>query len=353
MPDLKLINISKTFSELVALKKISLELKEGELLVVLGPSGCGKSTLLRLIAGLEELDDGEIYIGDKRVDKLRPKDRNVAMVFQNYSLYPHMSVRKNLAFPLKIAKESKEYILQQVTQTAELLGLSEKLNARPAQLSGGQRQRVAVGRAIIRNPSLFLLDEPFSNLDANLRTKMQREIVRIQKKMNTTTVHVTHDQAEALTMADRIALLDKGKLVQLGTPEDLYSSPANIFVADFLGFPKINLIEGDIDSGILHPFGIEIPAEHRNTNYSSVTIGIRPENIIINQNGSHEGLVVDSVYLGDQYVITLDYNKSKIVVSGEKNPLEIGKIVNFTFDIENILLFSRLNGSLLIRDNQA
>lgn len=344
MPLLKLNNISKSFSGISALEDISLELSEGELLVILGPSGCGKSTLLRLIAGLEELDSGEIFIGEKRVDKLHPKDRNVAMVFQNYSLYPHMSVKKNLAFPLKIAKESKGYITKQVAKTAELLDLTDKLNARPAQLSGGQRQRVAVGRAIIRNPSIFLLDEPFSNLDANLRTKMQREIIRIQKKMNTTTVHVTHDQAEALTMADRIALLEKGKLIQLGRPQELYSSPVNIFVADFLGFPKINLIEGSIDNSILYPFGFEMPSMQNKIFSSDIKIGLRPEDIKIDENGQCEGIVIDSAYLGDQYVITLDFKGFKIVISGEKYPVEGGKIVNFTFDLKKVLFFNISNG---------
>ncbi len=347
MPGLKLNNISKSFSDTIALNDISIELTEGELLVILGPSGCGKSTLLRLIAGLEEVDTGEIYIGDKRVDKLRPKDRNVSMVFQNYSLYPHMTVEKNLAFPLKIAKQSKGLISKQVTKTAEILGLTDKLKSRPSELSGGQRQRVAVGRAIIRNPDIFLLDEPFSNLDANLRTKMRREIVRLQRKLNTTTVHVTHDQAEALTMADRIALLDKGKLVQLGTPEELYSSPVNVFVADFLGYPKINLIEGSINKGILHPFGDEVPFLKKTIDNSGLTIGIRPEIIKISENGQFEGKVTDSVYLGDQHVITLDYNNSKIVISGEKHPIDNGKIVKFTFDLKKILFFDSSNGLIL------
>jgi len=344
MPGLKLNNISKKFDGISALENISLELKEGELLVVLGPSGCGKSTLLRLIAGLEELDTGEIFIGDKRIDKLRPKDRNVSMVFQNYSLYPHMSVKKNLAFPLKIAHENKEFINKRVTETAEMLDLSEKLNVKPAQLSGGQRQRVAVGRAIIRNPSIFLLDEPFSNLDANLRTKMRREIVRIQKKMNTTTVHVTHDQAEALTMADRIALLDKGNLIQLGTPKEMYSSPVNIFTADFLGFPKINLIEVNKNNGILSPFGNLVEKFQKKIECEEIVMGIRPENIKICDDGQFEGKVVDSVYLGDHYVITVDYMGHKLVISGEKNPFEFGKGVNFTFDQENILFFDKIKG---------
>lgn len=347
MPGLILDNISKSFDKTVALDGISLELQEGELLVILGPSGCGKSTLLRLIAGLEELDSGEIYIGDKRVDKLRPKDRNVSMVFQNYSLYPHMSVEKNLAFPLKIAKKSKAYINKQVTETAELLDLSDKLKSRPGELSGGQRQRVAVGRAIIRNPAIFLLDEPFSNLDANLRTKMRREIVRLQKNLNTTTVHVTHDQAEALTMADRIALLDKGKLVQLGTPEELYSSPVNVFVADFLGYPKINLINGKIKNGVLHPFGHEVPFIQNKKINTAVIIGIRPEIIEISENGQFEGKAIDSIYIGDQHVIMLDYNSSKIVVSGQKHPIKNGKTVTFNFDLKKALYFNGSNGDCI------
>jgi ABC-type sugar transport system ATPase subunit len=203
MPELILKDLSKSFGPTEVLKNISLEMSDGELLVLLGPSGCGKSTCLRLIAGLEEADSGEIYIGPRRVDHLSARDRNVAMVFQNYSLYPHMSVAKNLAFPLKVAGVGKAEIADRVEQAARMLGLSEKLQDKPGQLSGGQRQRVALGRAIIRKPDLFLLDEPLSNLDADLRGRMRREIVRIQKQLGVTTVHVTHDQAEALTMGDR------------------------------------------------------------------------------------------------------------------------------------------------------
>ena len=221
MAGLTLKNISKSFGALKVLDDISLELADGELLVLLGPSGCGKSTLLRLIAGLESSDEGEIYLNDKRIDHLLPKKREVAMVFQNYALYPHMTVFKNLAFPLKVSGVSREEISERVEKVAAMLGLGEKLGDKPGQLSGGQRQRVALGRAIIRKPSIFLLDEPLSNLDADLRARMRLEIVKLQKEIKTTAIHVTHDQAEALTMADRIALLNEGKLLQVGTPEEL------------------------------------------------------------------------------------------------------------------------------------
>ena len=225
MPPLSLRNIGKSFDGKPVLRDVSLDLTEGELFVLLGPSGCGKSTALRLIAGLEELDRGEIVLGDRRIDTLPPRERHVAMVFQNYALYPHMTVAKNLAFPLAVAGVPSDERRRRVQATVDMLGLGDRLNDRPAQLSGGQRQRVALGRAIIRQPELFLLDEPLSNLDADLRARMRLEIVKLQKQLCTTTVYVTHDQTEALTMADRVAVLNQGVLEQVGTPEELYREP--------------------------------------------------------------------------------------------------------------------------------
>jgi len=348
MPGLVLKNICKAFGSTLVLENVSLELDQGELLVLLGPSGCGKSTLLRLIAGLEELDQGEVYIGSRRVDHLRPKDRNVALVFQNYSLYPHMSVEKNLAFPLVASKEGRSRIQSRVKNIAAMLGLADKLKSKPAQLSGGQRQRVAVGRAIIREPSLFLLDEPLSNLDADLRARMRQEIVRIQKELRTTTIHVTHDQAEALTMGDRIAVLNEGKIAQVGTPQELYHDPTNLFVAQFVGYPKINVVEARIEKNLLVPFGL---AMKNNQLYQDrVLVGIRPEQIEITPAGEYEAKVESCEYLGNQYVVSLSFKETILTVSNCNAPLDTGTEVNFTFQESHLLFFDLLSGQKLDRD---
>lgn len=343
MNGLCLKNVTKRFDDLLVLDNVSLELTDGELLVLLGPSGCGKSTLLRIIAGLEELTSGEIFLHDCRVDQLPPKDREVAMVFQNYSLYPHMSVEKNIAFPLKIAKYSKAQITKRVHEVAELLGLTEKLPVKPGQLSGGQRQRVALGRAIVREPSIFLLDEPLSNLDADLRVRMRQEIVKIQRQLNKTLIHVTHDQSEALTMADRIALLENGTIAQLGKPEELYKTPASLYVARFIGFPKINVIDGSIDSGILKPF--DIPVEQKSLlEQTNPQIGIRPEHIDIAPGGKYTGLVQSCEYLGEQYIATFAFDKSELTVSGLSRPVNPGETIRFDFDSSLLLFFDPSNG---------
>ncbi len=342
MPSLILNKVCKTFGTTPVLEDISLELEEGELLVLLGPSGCGKTTLLRLIAGLEELDSGEIFIGSKRVDKLRPKERNVALVFQNYSLYPHMTVERNLAFPLVISKMPRRQIRQEVARIAEMLGLSDKLKERPAQLSGGQRQRVALGRAIIRKPALFLFDEPLSNLDADLRAKMRHEIVRIQKQLRTTTVHVTHDQAEALTMGDRVALLRDGRIEQIGTPQELYRSPVNLFVAQFIGNPKMNIIKATIERKMLIPFGLAMWNERIDA--TDVLVGIRPEHIVIRPDGEYVAEVISSSYLGSHYVVILSFKGIELTVSNCPTPLAAGTTVNFTFKPKDVLFFDPESG---------
>ncbi|MEW5994526.1 MAG: ABC transporter ATP-binding protein [Candidatus Zixiibacteriota bacterium] len=337
MPGLLLKNITKSFGDTVVLRDISLDLPEGELLVLLGPSGCGKSTLLRLIAGLEQPDKGEIFIGNRRVDHLRPKDRDVALVFQNYSLYPHMTVAKNLAFPLSVAGISRVEKRLRVREAAEMLGLADKLNERPAHLSGGQRQRVALGRAIIRKPSLFLFDEPLSNLDADLRVRMRQEIVRLQKELNTTAIHVTHDQAEALTMGDRIALLHDGRIVQVGTPEELYHSPANLFVASFIGHPKINIIRGKIERRLLIPFGLAMLNEQIPD--GPVLVGIRPEEIRITPDGEYVATVSATEYIGGEYIVTLLFKGARLVVANQQTQLTQGATVNFSFPREGLLFF--------------
>ena len=346
MSGLVLKNISKSFGSNTVLHDISLELKSGEFLVLLGPSGCGKSTCLRLIAGLESADSGEIFVNSRRIDHLPPKKRQVAMVFQNYSLYPHMTVRKNIAFPLKIAGIPAADIDEKVGETAAMLGLTDKLESRPGQLSGGQRQRVALGRAIVRKPSIFLLDEPLSNLDADLRIRMRREIVRIQREMGCTAVYVTHDQSEALTMADRIALLNEGKIVQLGTPQDLYRNPLTLFAARFIGQPQINLIETEYDGEKLMPLGIEVPPEWVQSSGGCI-VALRPEAITIGGHGEFDATVSSSEYLGGNYQTMLEFKNHQICIEHSDEPHTVGMKVRFTFDRSKALFFDTKTGMRL------
>ena len=267
MSNVILKNVKKIYDKNVVINNIDLEIKDKEFVVLVGASGCGKSTILRMIAGLEEITDGEIYIGDKKVNDIHPKDRDIAFVFQSYALYPHMTVRENIAFGLKMRKVDKATIEQKVQEAAEILDLTEYLDRKPKQLSGGQRQRVALGRAIVRNPKVFLMDEPLSNLDAKLRVQMRSEIKKLHEKLQTTFIYVTHDQTEALTMGDRIVVLDKGVIQQADTPEEIYNNPANTFVGGFIGSPQMNFIDGKdlgLDENILY--------------------GIRPEKMICNGN---------------------------------------------------------------------
>jgi multiple sugar transport system ATP-binding protein len=239
-------HVTKAFGSTIAVNDLDLEVKDGEFLVLVGPSGCGKSTALRMLAGLEEITSGSIYIGERRVNNVAAKDRDIAMVFQSYALYPHMTVYDNIAFALKLRKQNKQEIEQHVREAARMLGIEALLRRKPGQLSGGQRQRVALGRAIVREPAAFLLDEPLSNLDAKLRVQTRAEISKLHERLRATFVYVTHDQVEAMTMADRIAVLNEGVLQQLGTPQQLYEAPANLFVATFIGSPAMNLIPGRI-----------------------------------------------------------------------------------------------------------
>ena len=281
------------------------------------------------------------------MDHLRARDRNVAMVFQNYSLYPHMSVAKNLAFPLKVAGVARSEIAERVSQAAEMLGLGDKLQDKPGQLSGGQRQRVALGRAIIRKPDLFLLDEPLSNLDADLRVRMRREIVRLQKQLGVTSVHVTHDQAEALTMGDRIALLNEGRIIQLGSPRELYERPVNLFVASFLGYPRINVVTGQLQDGMLLPFGLPVPKPLMAKNIADILIGVRPESIQISSSGEFASRVVSCEYMGDGYVIELDYKDHRLTVSQCDNPFAEGSPVKFSLSREKLLYFDAASEACL------
>jgi multiple sugar transport system ATP-binding protein len=284
MAEIVLDGVSKRFPDgFEAVKDMNLEIGDGEFMILVGPSGCGKSTALRMIAGLEDITEGELRIGDRVVNELAPKDRDIAMVFQTYALYPHMTVRENMAFPLKLAKVPDDEIDRKVAEAAKILDLEQHLDRRPANLSGGQRQRVAMGRAIVRDPSAFLMDEPLSNLDAKLRVQMRTEVARIQSNLGTTTVYVTHDQTEAMTLGHRVAVMRSGVLQQVGAPSELYGSPANLFVAGFIGSPAMNFMPVEIDGDRARlPFGeVALPPEVRSRIGSdsgrSVIAGIRPE----------------------------------------------------------------------------
>src|SRR5688572_17444758 len=252
MAEITMNSVSKRFEDgFEAVKDMDLEIKDGEFMILVGPSGCGKSTALRMIAGLEDITEGELRIGDNVVNQLAPKDRDIAMVFQNYALYPHMTVRENMAFPLKLAGTEQSEIDSKVENVAKVLDLDPHLDRRPANLSGGQRQRVAMGRAIVRDPKAFLMDEPLSNLDAKLRVQMRTEVSRLQQDLGTTTVYVTHDQTEAMTLGDRVAVMRAGVLQQVGTPTELYEQPTNLFVAGFIGSPAMNFMTGRIEGDVV------------------------------------------------------------------------------------------------------
>ncbi|MDA0185037.1 sn-glycerol-3-phosphate ABC transporter ATP-binding protein UgpC [Solirubrobacter phytolaccae] len=261
-----------------AVKDMSLDIRDGEFMILVGPSGCGKSTALRMVAGLEEITDGDLIIGGNRVNELAPRDRDIAMVFQNYALYPHMTVRENMGFALKLAKVPKSEIAGKVEQAADILELQDHLDRKPANLSGGQRQRVAMGRAIVRDPAAFLMDEPLSNLDAKLRVQMRTQVARIQHQLGTTMLYVTHDQTEAMTLGDRVAVMRSGVIQQVDTPKHLYASPDNLFVAGFIGSPAMNFVPARLEEGKLRlPFGdAPIPAGVK-TDKREVIAGIRPE----------------------------------------------------------------------------
>jgi multiple sugar transport system ATP-binding protein len=277
-------NVSKVFgSDVIAVNDLSLEIGDGEFMVLVGPSGCGKSTVLRILAGLEEVTAGEILIGDRDVTDLSPKERDIAMVFQNYALYPHMSVEENLSFGLKIRKTAKDEQRARVGEAAKILGLEPLMKRRPAELSGGQRQRVAMGRAMVREPLAFLMDEPLSNLDAKLRVAMRAELSRLHDRLGTTTVYVTHDQVEAMTLGQRVAVLRDGILQQVDAPQNLYNNPINLFVAAFIGSPPMNLVEAHVSDGKLAFAGVELPVGRPETlnDYQgrNVILGIRPSDL--------------------------------------------------------------------------
>ncbi len=286
MANIQFKGIHKSFGSNKIITDFNLEGKEDEFLVLVGPSGCGKSTLLRMIAGLEQIDNGEIYINNQRINELHPSKRQTAMVFQSYALYPHMNVFENMSFGLKIEKRPKEEIASKVKEAAKILKIEELLDRRPKELSGGQRQRVAIGRAITRNPKIFLFDEPLSNLDAALRAEMRVEISKLHNQIKTNMIYVTHDQVEAMTLADRIVILNKGNIEQVGTPDEIYNNPANVFVAQFIGTPKMNILEiseeNIISEKTLKLLGLEIKFNNIKFKKTKHFIGIRPEHLKVN-----------------------------------------------------------------------
>jgi len=353
--DININTINKYYGDVHVIKDISLDIKSQSFTVLVGPSGCGKSTMLRMIAGLEDINSGTISIDGEVVNDLPPKQRNIAMVFQSYALYPHMTVFDNMAFGLKLEKRSKDEINERVQEAARILQIEEYLHRKPKQLSGGQRQRVAIGRAITRKPKVFLFDEPLSNLDAALRVQMRVELAKLHDQLNATMIYVTHDQTEAMTLADDIVVLDEGIVSQKGSPMELYSNPSNLFVGGFIGSPKMNFVDSKIlsatnDSTEIDIFGtskITIPKTSSNSsNGDSVTLGIRPEHLLVNQDGdaSWESKVFVVEKLGSGTFLYLEKDGEPLVVEteGDSN-IKVGDTVKVGFTASRCQLFDSSN----------
>ncbi|MFQ5758601.1 MAG: ABC transporter ATP-binding protein [Candidatus Bathyarchaeia archaeon] len=354
-------NVTKRFGDVIAVNNLSLEVKDKEFLVLLGPSGCGKTTVLRCISGLETPEEGEIYIGDKLVNDLDPKERDIAMVFQSYALYPHMTVFKNLAFPLENLGVPMEERKPRVQQVAELLKIEALLNRKPKQLSGGQRQRVALGRAMVREPHVFLMDEPLSNLDAKLRIYMRAELKKLQKELGITTIYVTHDQVEAMTMGDKVVILNDGILQQTDTPNRVYSYPSNIFVAGFIGSPPTNFFgctltrENVLDcSEFSYPLPKDMAKAAKECTSDECVLGVRPQDVVVHRDAKGKtGLMKAQLYvtepLGDLTILDLKVGDS--LVKAVVNPsfkAEIGDEFWISFPADKIHIFDKKTGSTLV-----
>ncbi|MBQ7895478.1 MAG: sn-glycerol-3-phosphate ABC transporter ATP-binding protein UgpC [Oscillospiraceae bacterium] len=362
-PQEKKVNLQITDEGVVAVQEFNLDINDKEFIVLVGPSGCGKSTTLRMIAGLEEISDGELYIGDRLVNDVAPKDRDIAMVFQNYALYPHMTVYENMAFALKLRHAPKDEIDKKVREAAEILDITQYLNRKPKALSGGQRQRVAIGRAIVRAPQVMLMDEPLSNLDAKLRNQMRAEIIKLRQKINTTFIYVTHDQTEAMTLGDRIVIMKDGYIQQIGTPQNVFDHPANKFVAEFIGSPKMNMFDARLEKDDKGYFvtvcgaRIELP-ENKQNNLAAhgvepqeITLGIRPDHIVLcadDAPGAISATVDVTELMGSTIHMHVDIEgKDAIVIlptmdlsSEQRNSFAYGAKVNITFGGNVVHLFS-------------
>lgn len=348
MARLQLKNVKKRWGKFVGVDNFNLDIADQEFLVLLGPSGCGKSTTMRMIAGLEDVTDGEIWFGDRMVNKLEPKDRDISMVFQSYGLYPNLSVYENIRFPLRVRKVPKEQHHEMVMHAIRMVELEDFMDRRPADLSGGQRQRVALGRAIVRKPTVFLMDEPLSNLDAKLRVSTRAQIKNLQSKLKTTTVYVTHDQIEAMTLADRVVVMNAGRIQQVGTPTEIYNSPANTFVASFIGSPAMNLVEGELRNGAFSGAGVRV--EGLPTSVSGqITLGFRAEDAQIVSSGGQIAAPIYSIeLLGEATMITWRLGKSLVSVKTKKDfRVQIGDEVHAGISAEICHLFDTATGERL------
>ena len=364
MATVTLKNIKKVYdNKVTAVHDSNLEIADKEFIVLVGPSGCGKSTTLRMIAGLEDISGGDLIIGEKRMNDVEPKDRDIAMVFQSYALYPHMTVYENMAFSLKLRKLPKEEIDKRVKEAAEILDITQYLQRKPKALSGGQRQRVAIGRAIVREPQVFLMDEPLSNLDAKLRNQMRAEIIKLRQRINTTFIYVTHDQTEAMTLGDRIVIMKDGYIQQIGTPQEVFDHPANIFVAGFIGMPQMNFFDAKLektaDSYVIHCQGASfVPGakilaglKERNVSSMDITLGVRPEHVSFVKDDSEtsvKGTVDVSEMMGSEVYLHVNASGKDVVLrvpttdlpEEYRGGINYGTAVNFTFPSDLIHLFN-------------
>ena len=361
MAEIKIENLGKRYDKgALAVSDFNLHIKDEEFIVFVGPSGCGKSTTLRMIAGLEEISEGEFFIDGKRMNEVEPKERDIAMVFQNYALYPHMTVFENISFGLKLRKFKKPEIKKRVEEAAAILGLEDYLKRKPKALSGGQRQRVALGRAIVRDAKVFLMDEPLSNLDAKLRVQMRAEISKLHSRLKTTTIYVTHDQTEAMTMASRIVVMKDGFIQQVGTPKEVYDFPENRFVGGFIGSPAMNFFEGAVKNGafIIGDKSLEIPAEQveilKSQGYgdSPITLGIRPEHIHVNNEdltglptSEFDATITVSELTGAETILYAEYAGHEFIARVEASTkIEPGHIATLAFDMSRVHFFDPKNG---------
>ncbi len=352
MGSVRFEHVTKRYGKVEAVSNLNLDIPDGQFMTLVGPSGCGKSTTLNMLAGLDDVTEGDIYIDDQEVSSLPPGERDIAMVFQSYALYPHMSVRDNLAFALKVRRESRDAIEQKVARAAKLLGIEELLDRKPRQLSGGQRQRVALGRALVREPRLFLLDEPLSNLDAKLRVQMRAELKLLFDRLETTVVYVTHDQAEAMTMSDRVAIFDKGVVQQVGTPLELYDKPANAFVAGFLGSPPMNFLEAEIADGRVRGSGYSFALPEWAGSVergASVTLGIRPEDFTFQNESGPTATSISLVEpMGSSTIVYTQVGAKLVAIeTGKDTTLSIGSAVSLDIDPNRLHLFDASTGRSL------
>ena len=366
MATLLMKNIKKVYNNnVVAVQDFNMEIKEKEFVVLVGPSGCGKTTVLRMIAGLEKITEGELYLGDVLVNQVEPSERDIAMVFQNYALYPHMTVYGNMAFPLKMRKTPKKDIKTRVEYAADLLGITEYLKRKPKQLSGGQRQRVAIGRAIVREPKVFLMDEPLSNLDAKLRNQMRAELIKLHNRIGKAFVYVTHDQTEAMTLGEKIVVMKDGLIQQIGSPREVYNNPANLFVAGFIGAPQMNFIENvDLSNKrgnyIIELFGkqykvgesLKASLLKKNISDRKITLGIRPEHIELTEEAAGIDSVIDiSELLGAEFHIhvLVEEGKSMLIRVNTKKNLDYkqGEKIRFKLMMDELHLFDQETGDSL------